>query len=222
MPPFPPRLRLACTVLLFFVCTLRAPAAEPVELIPGLTYLRITHYTADSAHLAAALSANRPLIVDVRYSPAESAADFPFEALLGQRAPEATAALYFLVSPETPAALASVLRTLPRGAVTLGIEGAQPAPGVIIAQAADVDRRAHDAWSEKIPLAALITGKIGKERFDEAALVKEFRNGGSPAAPPAIVDPATAKDGERVPVLTDRVLQRAVHLHRALLALKQR
>lgn len=213
-------------ILAVFVCAWRVPAAEPVELIPGLTYLRVTDYTADPARLATAFAAHRPVIVDLRYPPADGAAQFPLSALLAQRPSDSTQALFLLVSPETPAALAAAIHPLPRGAVTLGIADSQPAPAVIIAQPADTDRRAHDAWSDEIPLASLITGKLEKERFDEAALVKEFRNGSGATTPvPApIADPAAAaaKEGVEVPVLTDRVLQRAVHLHRALLALKPR
>jgi len=50
--------------------------------------------------------------------------------------------------------------------------------------------------------------------------VKEFEHGNPNAAPPA--EPDLAKPApEKAPVLTDRVLQRAVHLHRALAALKR-
>jgi hypothetical protein len=54
--------------------------------------------------------------------------------------------------------------------------------------------------------------------------MEEFKNGNADAAPPPAPDPTEAKDGAaetkpEPPV--DRVLQRAVHLHRALLALHQ-
>jgi len=58
--------------------------------------------------------------------------------------------------------------------------------------------------------------------------VHEFKNGHPDAEPPPAPDPTaakpagdTAKETPPVPP-TDRVLQRALHLHRALLALKAR
>mgnify|MGYP000984374420 CR=1 FL=1 len=69
------------------------------------------------------------------------------------------------------------------------------------------------------------TGKIEKERFDEATLVQEFNNGNPDAEPPPLPDPTQPKLNEAAPVkapLIDRVLQRAIQLHRALLALENR
>ena len=73
--------------------------------------------------------------------------------------------------------------------------------------------------------AILVTGKIEKERFDEATLVQEFNNGNPDAEPPPLPDPTRPKLNEAAPVkapLIDRVLQRAIQLHRALLALENR
>ena len=74
------------------------------------------------------------------------------------------------------------------------------------------------------PVETLISGKIEKDRYDEATLVQEFKNGNPEAAPPQPPDPTAAKATDapaKPPVLVDRVLQRAVHLHAARLALRR-
>lgn len=193
---------------------------ELAELGSGLAYARIAQ-AADLGDATLAARANQPLVLDLRYTAAaDPAAAEGLRALLAARA--AKVPFFVLLSPQTPAAFAEVLQRLPEGAVTLGVAGSVPAPGVVVAQTAETDRRAYDALSPEIPLAALLSGKFEKERFDEAALVKEFRNGNPNAAPPPAPDPTAFKTTEPAPVLTDRVLQRAVHLHRALLALKRR
>ena len=137
----------------------------------------------------------------------------------------ATAPLFILVSPATPAAVAQALADSAGPAYMLGIAGSRPAPTVVVKTDAATDRRAYDAFDAGTPVDALISGKIDKEHFDEAELVKEFKNGNPDAEPPALPDPtATKADGtpEKPAPLTDRVLQRAVHLQHALLALRRR
>ncbi|MBI2513759.1 MAG: hypothetical protein HYV96_17465 [Opitutae bacterium] len=196
----------------------KADASEPFDLGEGLGYLR-AHRVADALPvLERAMTSGQALVLDLRFATAAKS-DAPALALaLAQRAPAAP--LFVLVSPQTPAMLTSALAGLRPPALTLGVDGSLPSPAVVVAQPADVDRRAYDALESGMPLGALITGKIEKERFDEAELVKEFEHGNPNAAPPADPDPSQPA-AEKAPVLTDRVLQRAVHLHRALLALKR-
>lgn len=109
-------------------------------------------------------------------------------------------------------------------ALTLGAPGSAPAPNVVVQTAAAADRRAYDALETGTPLATLISGKVEKDRFDEATLVKEFKNGNPDASPPPLPDPTALKSAaapEKLVPLTDRVLQRAVHLHRAGLVLRR-
>lgn len=200
-----------------------APAAKvdssaPFDLGEGLGYLRAQRVADVLPVLERALASGKALVLDLRFATATET-DAPTLALaLAQRVPAAP--LFVLVSPQTPATLTAALATLRAPAITLGVAGSLPLPAVVVAQPADVDRRAYDALAGGMPLEALVTGKIEKERFDEAELVKEFEHGNPNAAPPAEPDPSHPA-AEKAPVLTDRVLQRAVHLHRALLALKR-
>jgi hypothetical protein len=204
--------------------TAGAPAAEKAahaavyDLGAGLGYLRMPRVADSLPLLDRALAKGDALIVDLRYAQAVEQ-DAPALALtLTQR--KSPAPVFVLVSPQTPTVLATALAKLPVPTLIVGIADSIPRSSVIVAQPADVDRRAYDALDSGMPLEALITGRIEKERFDEAELVKEFENGNADAAPPPEPDP-TQPSAEKAPVLTDRVLQRAVHLHRALLALKR-
>ncbi len=198
---------------------LMALATEPVDLGDGLSYLRV-HSLGESARpLEVALAGGRALIIDLRRATATPEDAAAFGAGLARR--NSRAALLLLAGPDTSAPVAAALGQLPSGALTLGVDGAQPKPSVVVAQPADADRRAYDALDGGMKLEDLVNGRIDKERFDEASLVQEFKNGNGSAAPPPSPDPAKPA-AEKAPVLTDRVLQRAIHLHRALAALKPR
>lgn len=206
------------SVCLLFLPALAAPAPEPSDLGAGLAYLRV-HAVSDVAEaLASNLAADRALVLDLRYATTSPEGARIVDDALARR--RSRAPLLILVSPATPAALRPALTQLPPGAATLGVAESSPSPQVVVAQPADVDRRAYDALDGGMKLEDLVTGKIEKERFDEASLVKEFQNGNPNAAPPPAPDPTKATP-EKAPVLTDRVLQRAIHLHRALAALKR-
>ncbi len=202
--------------LLFSVACLlsAARAADPVPLDQGLTYLRIASLPASALDLRSALLKPAPIVLDLRYTADEAgAADVLLEFNTVPRKP----VIYVLVSPATPRSLSA--RLAASGYTLLGIKGSHPEPTVVVAQSAADDKRAYDAFTTGTPLADLISGKVEKERFDEASLVTEFKNGNHDAKPPEATD-----DGKPAapPHLVDRVLQRAAHLQRALLALKPR
>ncbi len=188
-------------------------AAEPVPLDQGLTYFRIASLPQSAIDLRAALLQPAPLVLDLRYTADEpGAADVLLEFNTQPRKPT----IYVLISPATPKSLSE--RLAASHVTLLGIKGSHPEPTVVVAQSAADDRRAYDALDAGTPLADLISGKVEKERFDEASLVHEFKNGNHDAHPPE----PPAEDKAAAPAkLVDRVLQRATHLHRALLALKR-
>lgn len=208
--------RRALRLSLLVSCTALAAllrASEPADLGEGLTYVRVHAAPAEVAAAATALDSGRALVLDLRYTAALSDAA-PLTAALARR--PAKQPLFVLVSADTPATLRP--DALPAQVFTLGVDGLKPAPTVAIAQTAAADRAAYDALENGAKLADLISGRLDKERFDEASLVKEFQAGNRNAEPPPEPDPAHPASGASAK-LTDRVLQRAVHLHRALLAL---
>jgi len=207
MPLFRPiSLLLVCGLWLLPV---RSLAAEVSDLGEGLAYLRVS--TIEEAFKS--LAGNSSLVLDLRQTSSPPEMIARLGEVLGKRIPGTP--LFVLVSPDTPPALA---RAWQGKGVTLGVTGCRPAPQVPVAQSTEEDRRACAALAAGTPLTELITGKVEKDRYDEATLVQEFKGGNHDAKPPA----ATAsKPGATPGRLTDRVLQRAVHLHRALQALKK-
>jgi hypothetical protein len=207
------RFTLALSVSLL---ALRALAAPPVDLGGELTYLRVHSLVAERDAIVAALNQARTLVLDLRYPVDERDASDSLRQALS--APAVQPRLFVLVSPATSVPIAGVLAAAGPKLVTLGVKGSHPEPQVGVMQTAADDRRAFDALANGTSLADLISGKIDKERFDEAALVQDFKNGNPEAHPP---EAGPAKATEPPARLLDRVLQRAVHLQRALQALQR-
>lgn len=195
-------------------------AATPVDLGPDMAYLRVRE-PGDLADTSAI--AGRPLIVDFRFSATDAADLPPLRELLA--AHDKAKSLFVLVGPATPAIIADALAGPRPGAITLGIAGSRPTPDVVVRQSPEADRAAYDAADRGTPLAALISGRLEKERYDESSLAKDFANGHHDAAPPPPPDPtapaATKANPPPAPPL-DRVLQRAVQLQLARLAIRPR
>jgi hypothetical protein len=101
------------------------------------------------------------------------------------------------------------------GIVVVGIAGTDFRPDVPVKASAAEERRAYDALDQGAVLTTLLADNPTKVRNDEASLTRD-RPPEPPAATPS--DPAAAK---REPPPMDLTLQRAVHLHRALVALKK-
>ena len=215
--------RSSFAILLPVLCllsTIRSAATELTSLGDGLAYLNIQSLADSEQALRSAVPGAGALVLDLRHVTAKDESLDALRVAVGSHA--AGAPLFILVSPATPPAVAEVIKQSSTPAITLGVPGSVPGPKVVVKTDADSDRRAYEARAAGTPVDTLISGKIEKERFDEATLVHEFKNGNPDAAPPTPPDPTTAKPAEapETPArLIDRVLQRAVHLHHALLAL---
>ena len=198
----------------------RAAPAPAVDLGQNLTYLRLRSLPADAPALTAAWLAPA-LVVDLRYPAVEGSPAIP----AGLPSRPRHAPLFVLVGPGTPADALAALRAAAPAQITLGLPAPGVTPDLVLAVDPAADRRAYDALEAGAGLDALINVKIAKERFDEAALAREHEQDQAgnpppdlpPAAPAAPAAPATAPAPPPPPV--DVVLQRAVQLHRALLAL---
>jgi hypothetical protein len=212
---------------------LSLPASAPVDLGLKLTYVRLHRLPDDATVLAAAWS-QPALIVDLRY-PAGNTAVVPSADLPAR---PGSAPLFVLVSPATPPAALAAVRDHAPGLITLGLAAPGAAPDIAVAITPEADRRAYDALDSGASIESLLSEKIAKTRFDEAALAHEHarealketspgsNDGGEAAAPPAAS--VAAETPAAAPALAtapsepkDVVLQRAVQLHRALLALEK-
>ena len=192
-------------------------SSELVDLDPDLGYLRVHSVVAERAAITSALLKHHNLVLDLRYPLDERDAGETLRQELSTQA--AKPRLYVLVSPATPVPVVGIIASSPiRWLVTLGVKGSRPEPQVVVQQSAGADRTAYAALETGTPLAQLVSGHIEKERFDEATLVQEFKNGNLDAKPP---ETSPAKGAETSAPPTDRVLQRALHLHRAFQALKR-
>ena len=161
-----------------------------------------------------------PQVVDLRFTDAleESA-----EGLAGRLRVAADSGTTLIVlfnaatDPLLRAELAKIQET--RGSILfIGPVTDELAPEICVASDLEQDRRACDALAAGVPPAELITEVLEKTRFDEAHLVRSRANGNpdGTADPAAATTPADPAKPERP---KDTSLQRAVFLHRALLAL---
>jgi hypothetical protein len=209
---------------------LAAPAA-PVDLGQNLTYVRLHHLPDDLPALNAAWSKSA-LILDLRYPSGDNTKNLA--DTLAVRAP--TAPLLVLIGPSTPADAVTALRTRDPAMITLGLPAPGLKPDIALAVKPEDDRSAYEALDAGTSVELLINDKPAAKRFNEAALVHERAResndadrdvdaAGTPAdAPAPAALPGKAADGQGAPSTQpkqpkDLVLQRAVQLHRALLAL---
>jgi hypothetical protein len=209
-------------LLLSFVLSARADLkAAPVDLGQGLLYCRVHTLPAD---LPPARTEKSSLIIDLRYLAADETGSSAFSVWLGFRA--ATQPVFILVNGGTAPALLRVIarRPQPSGIVSLGPSLPSFTPDVPLKISADTERRAYEAVEDGVTIESLIVQKIDKTRYDEASMVKDHASDSEPppddGPAPAEPDSAAAKPAAPPPLI-DLALQRAVQLHRALLALNK-
>ena len=223
-----------CGLFFFLLSVLlrAAPAAPPATpsklsgqtLAPHLAYLRV-HVLPDDLP-AAPLSASGTLVLDLRFVSAGPDAASAFATWLNARARPQSPVLV-LINRETSPALLTLLTTppLPAGMVSLGAAAPGVRPDIALSLDADADRAAYEALEHGTSIDELINPKVEKIRHDEAAMARERAagiNSETDEEPPL---PASADEKAKSPTtatpapLVDRVLQRAVQLHHALLAL---
>jgi hypothetical protein len=215
----------------FSALALRAHAAPLVrDLGEGLVYFRISTLPADLPTAEAARK--QPCVLDVRYVRGDPSAGTALDAWLKFHATSRTPVL-LLINAETEATvLASLAARLPAaGLVVIGTASPGLTPDLVLKITPTEERRAYDALATGATIESLLNDNPTKIRDDEARLVKDYARRPDPAAPtvaPLTDDyPSAATDSERTtsnkpsvaPI--DSALQRAVHLHRALKALKK-
>jgi len=203
---------------IIFLSLLRPSTAAPLvlDLGQGLAYHRAHALPADLPSSSPAKP--RPLVLDLRYAAGDADAGTALAAWLKFHAAPRSP-IFLLANAATSPALraAFAARDDAAGLVVLGVGSAEFTPDIALPVDPAEERRAYDALETGTALAALIAPPLEKPRYDEAKLVAERL----PARdPPPKLDPA-APAPSAPPPLTDQVLQRAVHLHRALLALER-
>ena len=197
---------------------LGAPQTRDLGL--GLYYYRVHNLPGDLPPDAS--PGGKACVLDLRYVGGGDAAGRSLEAWVeghcGPRSP-----VLLLANARTSRALLAGLGPMDSipGLVILG----PAAPGfhadMEVSVTPETERRAYTAFENGTPLDSLLAERVDKPRDDEAMLAREHLsdsalgddNNLSPADQPTRPKPP--------PQLIDAVLQRAVQLHRALLALKR-
>jgi hypothetical protein len=222
-------------IVLFLILVL-APvthAALEKELGQALAYVRVTDASTDASLAADTIERRPALVLDLRSLPAdEKFAAVIHTALAKPPAPHAVR--FVLVNSTTaPALLAALNDETFKYVITLGPRSPAVEPDIAVSISDEEDRRAYAALASGTPLEKLITDNHEKPRYDEARLVQDHTNG---VTPPDTLLPADADDDsvttepdtEKKPAVAkkpappvDLVLERAVQIHRSLLALKK-
>jgi hypothetical protein len=222
-----------CRLFLFLGLTLfaRADTAER-SLGQNLDYLRVHALPEDLP--ASPAPRKNALVVDLRFVKANQEAATAFSAWLQFQSRPASPVIVLINNQTAPALLTSLASKAPAGVVTIGPAARGFKPDVALEVTSEADRAAYDALENGTALDDLFIPKLDKPRHDEASNAKE-RAGGPVVANDAdatdenpIVeskekekDKEVKKAADAPSAPFDTVLQRAVHLHRALLALKK-
>jgi hypothetical protein len=127
--------------------------------------------------------------------------------------------VFLLANRDTSPALLAPLNSADAvtGLVIVGAGAPGFSPDIALPVSSADEKRAYDAMEHGASVESLITDRVLKSRNDEATLARErlSDSGADDAEPPAPAPAATP------PPLIDPVLQRAVQLHRSLLALRR-
>jgi len=189
------------------------PAATLVrDLGQGLTYYRVRDIPQDQP----SPPTGRPgaCVLDLRFARAdETGASVLKDWVMFNVSSKAP--IFVLENAQTDPALLAVLPAKgPPGLVVLAPASARIAPAIAVQVSPEDDRKAYDALEKGADVQSLLSDYPDKPRIDEAYLEKEhIADSDSPDIP-------TDKPLPPRP-LVDPMLQRAVQLHRGLLALKK-
>lgn len=213
--------RLLLAVLLLAAAASSSLPAAPLERDLGedLGYVRVHALPAD---LPSATAKARPLVLDLRFASGNADAATALAAWLKFSTTPQTP-VFVLVNQATAPALLAVFAGPPHpGIFTLGSAPPPTAIDFPVEIPAADERAAYDALEHGMDIPALTRENLDKPRADEASIARERANDTTETPPEAddIDPPADAKPAPPPPLI-DHALQRAIHLYRALHALKR-
>jgi hypothetical protein len=227
-----------CSFLFLLIVLAVAPglqAALEKDLGQALAYLRVTDARADLAATLDLIERRPALVLDLRSLTSDAGTAETLQAALAKQPAPHAVRIVLINSTTAPALIAAISVNLP-SVITIGPHSAAVSPDIAVSITDEEDRLAFAALTAGASLEKLINDTRDKRRYDEAKLVQDHANG---VTPPDSVLPADAEDDsvtadpapekkstdttkktEPAPVI-DLVLERAVQLHRSLLALKK-
>jgi hypothetical protein len=224
-------------VFLFFLASsIGAHAALEKDLGQALAYLRVTEANADTALVVDTIEHRPALVLDLRSLSSDTALASAIQTALA-KPPAPHAIRVVLINSTTAPTFVTAITDSLASVITIGPRSPAITPDIAVSISDDDDRRAFAALANGTPLEKLINDSHQKARYDEARLVQDHANGVSPAdsALPADAEdesvtnepasedkkPLDAAKKTAPPPMIDLVLERAVQLHRSLLALKK-
>lgn len=234
LPPLLNRANLLFSLRLFVLfiaittlVTLLPLTAAPLEkdLGEGLVYFRAHRLPED---LPVASIKPGPIVLDLRFVAAEDESANALDAWLKFRATAPTP-VFVLLDSQTAERFALVFaahQSSP-GFLTLGAATEEFTPDVEINTTPEQEKKAYDALEHGASVASLTTENTDKPRNDEAALTHARNGSEEESLDPENIEVEPAKVNPTKPALVaaepaiDRTLQRAIHVHRGLLALKR-
>jgi hypothetical protein len=186
----------------------------------GLVYERVRTLPGDLPGSGAVRG--HPCILDLRFATGDRAASAALAPWLKAQCSLHTP-VFLLANTGTSPALLAVLPGLRgmAGLVILGAAGPGFQPDIALRVAPDAERRAYAALDGGAPIGSLLEEYPGKPRNDEARLARDHLSDSTADSDDEASPGDTAGAPEPPPALVDAVLVRALHLHRALLALRR-
>jgi hypothetical protein len=203
-----------CRFFLWFIFATGLATAAPLtrDLGRNLVFYRVHALPAD---LPSDAARKQPCVIDLRYLQAETDDAAALHAWIKFHATPRTPVFVLANAKTTRALLAPFAHDRALGNVlVIGAPAPNFEPDIAVQTSAENERAAYDALDNGADLAALLTENADKARNDEASLSHDRSS--EPAA--ANADAAKARSA---PPPIDAALQRAVHLHRTLVALKK-
>ena len=154
-------------------------------------------------------------MLDVRYVRADAEASLALAAWLRFRASPRTP-VFVLANGATSADVRTALAGLgpAEGVLVIGAPADDFAPDIAVSVPPEEERRAYDALATGVALAAVLVEHPDKVRNDEASLSRD-------RLAEASADATSEAEKTPPPPPIDAALQRAVHVHRALRALRK-
>jgi hypothetical protein len=207
-------------VFAFLVIAFALRASTPAQdLGQGLIYHRVHQLPAD---LPTAETVRRqPCVLDLRYVQAAAGEAMALEAWVKFRATAHTPIIILANAETTPALLAPfAARRASAGVIVVGIAGPGFAPDVAVRGSRNEERRAYDAHDAGTALDSLLNDTPDKPRNDEASLAGNHAADAQAESESPVSGKGSKPSSANTPTI-DVVLQRAVHLHRTLVALKK-
>jgi hypothetical protein len=187
-----------------------APGTLVRDLGRGLIFHRVAALPAELP--AADGPRKRPIVLDLRYTTGDAAAGAALVTWLKAYATLRTPVFVLAnVSTDRPVRHALAQRGAAGNVLVIGVAARDFVPDLAVQSPAAIERQAYDALANGAEPSALLVENTDKARNDEASLSHDRST-----------DPAAdaAKDHPKPPPI-DAALQRTVHLHRALVALKK-